>query len=162
MKRKKIRQFARNKLDEITSKSFDEKEILKESPSRNLVEEIKKALQGLIYISETDAEILPFVGTTTEKVDREEIVKQTKAASDAPVEEKEFSAFFARLTEIQDWFGDEEKETARRYAALKEILEKNIRDLKVFKIGKIELDIYVAGLDSENTFLGIKTKSVET
>ncbi len=40
--------------------------------------------------------------------------------------------------------------------------EKNLRNLKVFKVGKIQLDIYVVGLDAENRLLGIKTKAVET
>ena len=135
---------------------------IEESSSRNLAEQIKNAAQGLFYISETDAEIMPFVGTTAEKVDKEEILKQTKAMPGKTVEERKFSDFFARLTEIQDWFEDEEKVTAQKFTVLKEVLENNIRDLKVFKIGKVELDIYVVGLDSENTFLGIQTKAVET
>jgi hypothetical protein len=66
------------------------------------------------------------------------------------------------LTEIQDWFGDEEKETAQKFARLRELLEKNLRDLKVFKVGKIQLDVYVVGLDAESKLTGIKTKAVET
>ncbi len=40
--------------------------------------------------------------------------------------------------------------------------EKNLRDLKVFKIGKIQIDVYVVGLDAEDNLLGIETKAVET
>ena len=137
-------------------------EVAKSSPSQGLAEQLKKAAEGLLYTSETDAEITPFVGTAAEAVNREEIIKQTGAAADAAVEEKDFAGFFARLTKIEDWYGDEEKETVQKFVRLKEVLENNIRDLKVFRIGKIELDVYVVGLDAENTFLGIKTKAVET
>ncbi|MCA1623686.1 MAG: nuclease A inhibitor family protein [Acidobacteria bacterium] len=34
--------------------------------------------------------------------------------------------------------------------------------MKVFKIGKIELDVYAVGLNAENRLMGIKTKAVET
>ena len=137
-------------------------EIIENSPSKGLAEQIKKAAENLSYSSETDAEISAFVGSTAAAVDKNEILRQTSAAADSAVEEKDFTEFFARLTAIQDWYGDEEKETVRKFIRLKEVLENNIRDLKVFRIGKIELDIYVVGLDAENTFLGIKTKAVET
>jgi hypothetical protein len=42
------------------------------------------------------------------------------------------------------------------------LLEGNLRDLRVFKVGRIELDIYVVGINSEGILMGIKTKAVET
>jgi len=134
----------------------------KNSDESSLKEKIKKASVGLYYISETDAEISPFVGSQTEAVTKEEILSQTKSTSDEPVEEKNFDELFARLTEIQDWFGDEEKQMAQKFADLRDLLKNNLRDLKVFKIGKIELNVYVVGLDAENKLTGIKTKAVET
>jgi hypothetical protein len=32
----------------------------------------------------------------------------------------------------------------------------------VFKVGRVELDIYVVGLDENGNLMGIKTKAVET
>jgi hypothetical protein len=136
----------------------------KHSPVNNfsLPQEIEKISQGLYYISETDAEILPFTGAKTDSVTRENLLSQIESKPDAPVEERDFAGFFARLTKIQDWFGDEESQTAIRFAELKELLERNLTDLKVFKVGRVELDIYVVGLDENGNLMGIKTKAVET
>ena len=128
----------------------------------DLLKRIKKIAEGLYYISETDAEIFPFSGSKAERVVVEEVLKQTESAVDAPVKERDFNEFFTRLTERQEWFGEEEIVTADKFAELKRLLECNLRDLKVFKIGRIELDIYVVGLDSENNLTGFKTKAVET
>jgi hypothetical protein len=128
----------------------------------NLAEKIKKAAEGLYYISETDAEIEVFDGKQAEAVTKEEVLSQSGNSSDTPVAEKEFSDFFAPLTEMQDWFGDEEKAAAQKFALLQDLLQRNLRDLKAFKIGKIQLDVYVVGLDADNKLLGIKTKAVET
>lgn len=125
-------------------------------------EKLKKITEGLYYISESDAEILPFTGNKAETVKVEEILKQTANAADKPVEERDFDEFFARLTEIQDWFGDEETAVAGKFAELKKLLEEYLKNIKVFKIGKIELDIYIVGLDFESNLAGIKTKAVET
>ena len=131
-------------------------------PKNDLLERIKAASAGLYYISETDAEITPFTGGQIEDTSKEAILKQIKGAADSPVEERDFTDFFTRFTKIEDWFEEEEKETAGKFSQLKELLEKNLRDLKVFKIGKIQLDVYVVGLDAENHLTGIKTKAVET
>jgi len=146
-------------------KSTDEKPLVEKNmdlPESALPEQIKKISEGLYYISEMDAEILPFVGEQAASVSREAVLSQTGSPTDSQVEERDFAGFFARLTETQDWFGDEETETAKKYVKLKELLEKNLRDLKVFKVGKINLDIYAVGLDSEGRLTGIKTKAIET
>ena len=161
MKRtKKLKKLKEKKL-EIPKEKVSEKQKV-DSCADYLTEQIKIAVKGLYYISETDAEILPFVGKQAKAVSKQEILSQIKKPADTTIEEKDFARFFVRLTEIQDWFGDEEKEIAQRFVQLKELLEKNLRDLKVFKIGKIQLDVYVVGLDAEDNLLGIETKAVET
>lgn len=156
------------KLKKMKEKKLEKSEV-KVSAGENtdlqkveLIEQIKKAVTGLYYISETDAEILPFAGEKAESVSREAILSQTENAVNSPVEERNFAGLFTRLTENQDWFGDEEIETAKKFVRLKELLEKNLRDLKVFKIGKINLEVYIVGLDAENNLMGVKTKALET
>jgi len=130
--------------------------------AKSLPERIKSIVKNLYYTSETDAEIEPFVGQKTVSVDRESLIEQIGAATDSKVEERNFEDFFSRLTENQDWFGNEEKQTALKFSKLKELLQNELNDLKVFRIGETELDIYVVGLDSNSVLTGIKTKAVET
>lgn len=138
-------------------------QLLKINPTENkLLEPLWNLTEGLFYTSETDAEIVPFVGGNTACLSQQEILRQTQSASDAPAAEVNFTEFFSQLTEIQDWYGDEEKEIAQKFARLKEFLEQNLKDLKVYKIGRIELNVYVVGLDGESNLVGIKTKAVET
>lgn len=125
-----------------------------------LAERIEKACEGLFYISETDAEILPFIGEQAEAVNAETVLKQIK--SDTAVEERDFESFFKRLTELQEWFGEEEAGNANKFANLRDLLQKNLKDIKVFKVGRIELDVYAVGLDANNILTGIQTKAVET
>ncbi|MDQ3321075.1 MAG: nuclease A inhibitor family protein [Acidobacteriota bacterium] len=133
-----------------------------DSKKNDLPAQIKKITDGLYYMSETDAEILPFTGKKVCAVTSQEILKQSGSDLNAAIEEKDFAQFFTRLTEKQDWFGDEETATAAKFRELKDLLEKSLRDLKCFKIGKIQLDIYIVGIDAENNLTGIKTKAVET
>lgn len=123
---------------------------------------IENAVRGLYYISETDAEIEFFEGGRAESVSKEILLKQIGKRENETVEERNFHEFFDQLTAIENWFGDEERETARKFSVLKNLLEKNLRDLRVFKVGEIELEIYIIGADEEGRLAGVKTEAVET
>ncbi len=157
---KKQKKSKEKKLENLSEKVSEQQN--KDSGEDELKNQLKKATENLFFISETDAEITPFFGRQAQAVTKEEILMQSQSMANVLIEEKDFAGFFKRLTEIQDWFGDEEKATAQKFAELKDLLERNLRDLKVFKIGKIQIDVYVVGLDAENNLLGIKTKAVET
>lgn len=134
----------------------------KVSDRLDLGQRIGEAAEGLFYLSETDAEIEPFAGERAEEVTAAEILRQIGQSGKAPIERREFEDFFRRLTEIPHWYEEEEKDQARKFRELKDLLKKELRDIKVFRIGKIEIDIYVVGLDRDGRLAGIKTQAVET
>lgn len=125
-------------------------------------EKLKSATKDLIYISETDADILPFLGEVAESVDGSNLLSQIKFADDAKIEELDYQNFFAHPAKIQEWFDEERTETAKKYQAIKVLMEENLTDIKYFKVGKTEIEIYVVGLDKQNRLVGIKTEAVET
>ena len=125
----------------------------------NLLAEIRKSTDGLTYMSETDAPVEPFSGGHADTVDIAKIIENADAIKQEKLSAKKF---FERLTTVSDWFGPEQTETARRFSELEKLLEENLSELTVFKIGNIQIDIYVVGLDADKTLIGIKTKAVET
>jgi hypothetical protein len=123
---------------------------------RQLIKEIEKSTAGLIYISESDAPIEAYSSARADAVNDKFFTDNTR------VEETTPASFFSRLTADHEWYGTKEKEEARRFAELEKLLEENLRDLKVFKVGRIQIAIYVVGIDADNNLIGIKTKAVET
>ncbi len=130
--------------------------------SEDFFEALKTACEGLIYISETDAPITPVSGPEAKAVTASLILEYIAKDGDPPVEEKNFDEFFDRLTAVQDWHGDREKEKTKKFLELRQLLEENLGDLKVFRIGRVRIDILVAGLDSGRRLAGIRTTAVET
>jgi hypothetical protein len=133
----------------------------KKSNVKNLNEQIAKTVVGLVYLSETDAEIIPFVGHQTDSVTAENLMFQI-GRTEVKIEEKCFQEFFAPLIKIQEWFGADERKMTEKFSQLKELLQTNLIQKRVFKLGKKELDIFVVGLDAENILRGIQTKATET
>ena len=142
--------------------SSEEKNIKSEQKADALPKQIKKAVKGLFYMSETDAPIQVFAGSEADAVTQENLLSQIGKETDTPVETRDFEEFFSQLTTIQDWFGDEEKATSEKYARLKDLLKNNLKDLTVFRIGSEEIDIFIVGIDSQGKLTGIKTQAVET
>ena len=120
------------------------------------------ACEGLIYISETDAPVLPFCGEQADGVTGETIIHQTESPAETPVQETSFDAFFGRLTAEMDWYDEQRKARAKKFLELQKLLEENLSDLKVFKLGKIRLDVFALGRDKDGRLMGITTKAVET
>ena len=146
----------------VSDMTLRKKKAKKKEKNARLFEEIKKASKDLYYISETDAEIFAFDGGKSDEISAEFILERAEATKDLKVEERDFDEFFERLTKIQDWFEEEETENANRFAYLRDLLKNNLRDLKVYKVGEIQIRIYAVGLDAEDDLFGIQTEAVET
>ncbi len=128
---------------------------------KDLNQQIIETVAGLTYLSETDAEIVVFAGQTADTVTAENLLIQIGNGG-RKVEEKDFDEFFEPLIKMQDWFSEDERKMTEKFVALKDLLQQNLINKKVFRIGKIEIDIYVVGLDKDNVLRGIQTKAVET
>ena len=140
--------------------------IEKEKLMENLPAKLKEASDGLLYTSETDAPFEPFVWQREDKppIDftSSNVLKFAGSQPDVKIEEKTLDDFFARLTEIQDWYEDEEKAGVEKFVKLKEMLAANLKNIKVFRVGTVQIDIYIAGIDADGNLAGLKTKAVET
>ena len=130
--------------------------------SKALFARIAAACEGLVYVSETDSPVTAFAGEVTDRLDKETILHHSGRNSGEPVSEITFDDFFGRLTAIKEWYGERETERAKKFLELQKLLEEDLRELKVFKVGNIRVDIFAAGIDKEGYLMGVTAKAVET
>lgn len=134
-----------------------------DSNERSLEDKLEELVAGLFYISESDFPVEVFVGEAADDHSKEELLKQAWHDSGDEIEEIPFSVFFEKLTTVRDWYGDELKERSVKFANLEQELESALEDARVFRIGKIQIEIYVVGVDKKSgKLMGIKTKAIET
>jgi hypothetical protein len=120
---------------------------------------LKEATEGLTYMSESDFPVKPFFmkGEGRKSISASDIPKAKK-----PIKQIDFDEFFGAATSEEDWYGPEEKKTAKRFRELVKLLKENLTDIKVYKSGKVKMDVYVVGKTADGDFAGISTKVVET
>lgn len=123
--------------------------------------DLKAACRSLTYISETDADLIPFAA---EKPATHSLASYLTALdiTSKEIEEREFNKFFERLTSEKDWHGPNEKERTKRWSDLRDVLQKNLGGLRVIRVGKIQLEIYIVGVNAAGRLAGVKTKAIET
>ena len=123
---------------------------------------ISRACDGLVYISETDAPVTPVDLGTADSIDVEIILQRAGMKVGTEVGEVDAEKFFTKLTAIKEQQSDAQKKRAKKFLALQQVLEKHLRSLKVYRFGKIRIDILIVGLDDAGQILGVRTNAVET
>ena len=84
------------------------------------------------------------------------------AAAAAPVTTQSVEDFFRVAAGEQEWKGAAELATARRYQALVNLLKTALDDVRVYRVGEINVAVYVVGRSAEGNLLGLSTRVVET
>src|SRR3712207_1540787 len=109
-----------------------------------LLEELREATRGLTYMSESDYPFEVFNWGAAEPTD-EFLRGLTGEAADAPVETRTLADFFRVSASEVDWKNAEMLYSARGLQRVLGLLARNLTDLKVFRVGAVNIPVYVAG-----------------
>lgn len=127
-----------------------------------LINELKQATQNLQWMSESEA---PFEIVTwdckPDRFDEQKLLQLTDHSEDSPIETVEFDQFFAVPTQVQAWQSEDEIAIAHQYQTLTDVLKQHLQNLKVYRVGEVELDVYILG-NTDDTIAGLSTKAIET
>jgi hypothetical protein len=126
-----------------------------------LLEELREATRGLTYMSESDYPFEVFNWGAAEPT-HEFLRGLTGEAADAPVETRAPADFFRVSTSEAVWKNAEHLGPARSFQKLLFLLERNLKDLKVYRVGVINIPVYVVGRSASGNWLGVSTRAVET
>ncbi len=125
------------------------------------IEQLAELTANLYFTSETDASwtthvldpAQPLLGQLTTLVAR---------LPETEVEERTWADFANRIALVQDWMDEATKATVLRYQSLVDYVNQNLTEVKVYRLGRIEMDIFVVGLAADCTPIALATKTVET
>ncbi len=130
----------------------------------DIPKKIKLLSQDLLWTSESDYPFDIFIWSNQElkEVNTENLLQKIHRSLDTPVKVIDMEGFFQRATIEKDWYDLEEKEVAKKYQVLVETLKQNLNNIQVYKIGEVEIDVYIVGQLKSGDWVGLSTKAVET
>ena len=131
---------------------------------KSLKDEIISLGSDLMYPSESDEKIEYFEMevSTDEKLSLANFRMYNGIRPEIEIEEIDFESFFKPLIKAEDWFGEDEKKWAEDSLKLKQLLTEKLKEIKILKVGRIEIDVYLFGKSEKRKWEGIKTKLIET
>jgi Nuclease A inhibitor-like protein len=132
--------------------------------SIDAVEKLKAASEGLNFSSESDYpfEVFIWPGLATDApLTPEQLLDKTGHSQQTTIKSVELDSFFQRATQEQEWYGEAEKQKVAQYRNLLKVLHDNLNNLQVFRVGEIEIDVYILG-QCDSDLIGLSTKIVET
>lgn len=128
-----------------------------------ILSELARAAEGLWYMSESDYPLEPVRLEGADGPRPERLRELACAGADARVETRSLEEFFrpaaaARLPRA----GADEPARAASFEGVVRTLSENLRDIRVYRIGEINIPVYVLGRSSSGNWLGLSTRVVET
>ena len=127
-----------------------------------ILTELARAADGLLYMSETDAPFAPVSWAGNDELTPEVVRRHCDVAENVPVEMQSIDDLFRVAVAEPEWKGAAQLATARRFQTLVQLLRDNLTDLRVFRLGRINMDVYVVGRAPSGNWLGLRTQIVET
>src|SRR5262245_65909607 len=123
-------------------------------------EQFDQLSEGLLYMSETDApltyyELSPEKSQEWPPSNGGQFLQLIGEDPEAPVEKLAPEKFFRDLRP-----GNEDRED--QVAALQKAMTGELRNLEGFRVGEIQINLFVLGKDNSGRVLGLQTLSVET
>ncbi len=146
---------------------------------QSLREELEEAAAGLLHLSESDYPYRFFTLPAESERDltpegflnrlgiSQQLLREFEVSADRIIEERPLDDFFPSEEALMERSGLDvsdpkvasEREKTRR---LKEVLQKRLRGLTVFRVGRVEIRCYIVGLDEQGNLAGLVTTAIET
>lgn len=137
-----------------------------ETPLPSLRSTLTEAVEDLFYPSESD-EPFEYVELTfppeAEPLSERSVGEFLGRKPFNNAEEISLEEFFEPVTTVEDWYEAEDQLVIDQYLRLKDLLQSNLTDVRVFRVGRVEIDVYLLGkTEVEGLYAGVKTKVTET
>ena len=125
---------------------------------------LSDASNGLLFQTELDYPFEVFIHDKTKEtsINKETILKLTKGSPEDVIEESDIDTFFSTPTLEQDWHSPEDKKRVVRFRNLVSSIKENFKEIKVFRKGRIYIDIYIAGRTPSGNIAVVSTKLMQT
>lgn len=126
-----------------------------------LLPELAQAVDGLIFISETDG-LWQTVVWPQPDAPTPDTVRHWQNTPELPAAFDDLARLLRGPTTEHVGLTTAGIARVQRYRYLKQLLEQHLTDLRVIRVGHIALTVYIFGRAPDGTWLGLKTSATET
>lgn len=125
--------------------------------------ELIEAAQGLLFPSESEFPFEPFgwaqdeVGASPTKK-----ISQLSGQPESSVCVVEVADLFGNIACPHEWHDEVQAAAVPRFRRLEQQLHEHLQDVRAYRVGVVEVDIYLVGRTAGGDWAGVKTRAIET
>ena len=125
---------------------------------------LQEASAGLLMPSESDFPFVLFIAPADSPLplSPQVLLSWLGRSPDTPVETVEVAYFFRNVTRERPEQGQPERAEVQRFRQLQLVLEQELREVRVYRVGTIRVEALVLGRTPEGQIAGLKTTLIET
>lgn len=127
-----------------------------------IMAELERATAGLFFMSEADYPFQVVRWENLTEVTPQFLLEVTGQSADTPVIVQSVTDFFGHRLAEQELKGERESVELKGYQALMRLLTESLDDLRVYRVGKINIPVYIVGRSKSGNWIGLSTRVVET
>lgn len=127
-----------------------------------ILAELKKATVGLYVMSESDYPFEVIRWEETIKLSPQYLRTLHGEPEETLVTVESLNDFAGFVMSVVSGKGDAGPASISRSQYLMRVLRENLTDVKVYRVGKVNIPVYVVGRSAAGTWLGLRTRVVET
>lgn len=126
-----------------------------------IIDRLQQATLDLLWSSESD---YPFEIVTWQHGTElnPTALFRDREQPDRSIQTIQLADFFAPVLTVENWYEAAELQQVDRYTGLLHAIESHLTEVMVFRIGEVEIAIYIVGKAPTGDLVGLKTHVVET
>lgn len=132
--------------------------------TNEVTEKLKQASKNLVMMSESEYpyEVVLWSNQGQEPLTNQKLLQLTAHSPETSIETVDINYFFRNCAEEKEWHDEVQKQDVEKFQSLLQTLKDNLHEIQVYRIGTINIDVYIIGKTPSGDLAGISTKIVET
>jgi hypothetical protein len=127
-----------------------------------IISDLEQAAQGLLFMSESDFPFRIVRWEGLREITAQYLREVSGQSTDAPVQALSVDDFFRAATTEREGQSAEALDTVNRFRKLLGLLKDDLEEVKIYKLGTIDVPVYIVGRSPAGTWMGLSTRVIET
>jgi hypothetical protein len=132
------------------------------APRHDPERRLEAAAHGLLFPSESEAPLALYRWPDAAEPSPAALLAREGHPPETPVETTTVEGELGPLTTAAPGADAQDQADAGRWKALVDSLQRELAELRIYRVGRVDIDLYVLGRAPSGAWLGYKTHAVET
>jgi hypothetical protein len=126
---------------------------------QNTQTKLENAARGLLMMSESDYPF-DYFSTTAKVIDESLVLGLAGKLQGATIENISIDQLLRNLTDTA--WGSVSPADAQKFSNLSAVLKQELAGITVYRVGDVQIDVFILGTTADGTVAGMRTKLIET